>query len=286
MQALGIESFALEVWIFRNDKGHRPCDCASNIQSLYSLLLRSVLPCGNSSDHTWNDEEMDLYLFVLSHHLAEHKRAFKLKSLWTDTTFNRNRKKKNISPLYTSFHNLPERQRNEESALAFTVSAAIVKGGQGTQPCQDIVVDWFHFTRLHFFCGVGRRHNLELTLPPDEDYYTADELQVHVRLCMQTHERVSTFSSFWQPRHCATTTHTLAYAYSGFWGVSYQTTWYARRTRSFVHKAAVEAPLHHWAWTPCVSLIGGDRFLEKRLPAVHSCTDSDLSSHEWHSNGF
>lgn len=96
-----IESFAWEVWIFSSGKVQRPCDCASNIQWLYCLLLRSALPCGNSSDHTWSDEEMDLYLFALSHHPAEHKRTFKLKSLWTDTTLNRNRNKISQSPWKT-----------------------------------------------------------------------------------------------------------------------------------------------------------------------------------------
>lgn len=56
----------------------------------------------------------------------------------------------------------------------------------------------------------------------------------------------------------------------GFRGVSSQTAWYVWHTHSFIHKVALETPLHRLAWTPCVSLIDSDRFLENRLPAVHS----------------
>lgn len=91
--------FAWEDWIFRSDKGH------VTAHQLYNHCVpcsSGPLPCGNSSDHTWSHEEMDLYLSAQSHHPAEHKRAFKLqasntrkslKSQWTDTSLNQKKKK-------------------------------------------------------------------------------------------------------------------------------------------------------------------------------------------------
>lgn len=67
----------------------------------------------------------------------------------------------------------------------------------------------------------------------------------------------------WQPRHCATWTHTLAHAESGFFfsGAS------AHTPHGLFTKLHWRTPLH-FACASCVSLIDSDSFLENRLSFI------------------